>query len=178
MTAFSSSSIVLVHPPAPAVFPHPPGRLSEMKAFISALGSSVYGGSAIFAEETWKGGTLLKLMEQVAADHHTVHWFWRREFPPTAFQRLIDALHTRTTPLKLSLACGIGNAPDTALPIPADTKAIVQLLWHATNRLPDLGFFKRVSRAGIWNHLILDGPAATAANRDAVARPPNIIHSW
>ena len=178
MTVFPPSAIVLIHPPAPAVFPHPPGRLSELKAFVSALGSNVYGGSVLFAENKGKGGTLLNLMEQVAADHHTVHCAWRRAFPPTALHRLIDALHTRPTPLKLSLACSIGDAPDTELPIPAETKAIVQILWHATNRLPDFGFFKGVSRAGIWNHLILDGPMATAAHRDAVARHPNIIHSW
>ena len=149
-----------------------------MMAFVSALGSSIYEESAIFAEGACKGGTLLNRMEQVAADHHSVHCVWRRAFSPTAFQRLVDGLHTRPTPLKLSLACGIGDVPDTALPIPAETKAIVQILWHATKRLPDLGFFKRVSRAGIWNHLILEGPAATTANRDAAARQPNIIHSW
>ena len=178
MTALRSSSTLLVHPPSPAVFQHPPGRLPEVMAFVSAIGSNAYDGKTIPAEDTWKGETLLDRMEQIAADHHTAHCVWRSEFSPTACQRLIDALQTRPTPLVLSLACRIGNAPDTALPIPAETEAIVQILWYATNRLPDLGFFKTVSRAGIWNHLILDGPAATAANRNIVARQPNIIHSW
>ncbi|WP_319523216.1 GNAT family N-acetyltransferase [uncultured Desulfosarcina sp.] len=178
MTECLSPSMLLVHPPSPAAFPHPPDTLSGMTAFLSAVGSSPYDESATFENGVKQAGALLNLMEQAAADHGTVHCFWRRGLPPPILQGLMDALADRPTRLKLSLACNIGDTPDMALPVPAGKGSIVQMLWSATDRLPDLGFFKTVSKAGIWNHLFLDGPAAVAANRDAVARQPNIVHSW
>jgi GNAT superfamily N-acetyltransferase len=56
--------------------------------------------------------------------------------------------------------------------------AIVQIQWRLTESLPDLGFFKAFSRAGVWNHLLLDGAAAALKNCQAAALQPNIIHSW
>jgi len=178
MTEGPSSSMLLVHPPSPAAFPQPPDTLSGLTAFLSAIGSSPYDASATFGNGAKQAGALLNLMEQAAADHGTVHCFWRQGLAPPTLQGVMDALGDRPTRLKLSLACDIGDTPDMALPIPAGKGAMVQILWSATDRLPDLGFFKTVSRAGIWNHLTLDGPAAVAANRDAVARQPNIVHSW
>ena len=178
MTVQPLPPIVLVDPPSSALFAHPPGMLSEMTAFLEAIGWRSCDGSAIPADDTAKGEDLLNQLERIAADHDSTHCFWFKALPPTVLQRLMDALHNRPTPLTLSLACSIGSAPDTDLPIPSKADGIAQIQWQAANRLPELGFFKKVSRAGVWNHLILNGPAATAANRDAVARQPNIIHSW
>ncbi|BBO76363.1 hypothetical protein DSCW_37800 [Desulfosarcina widdelii] len=178
MTECPSPSMLLLHPPSPADFPHPPDTLSGLTAFLSAVVSSPYDESAIFGNGAVQAGAMLTLMERAAADHGTAHCFWRRGLPPPTLRGLMDALSDRPTRLKLSLACNIGDTPDGALPCPAGKGSIVQILWSATDWIPGLGFFKTVSKAGIWNHLLLDGPAAVAANRDAVARQPNIVHSW
>jgi GNAT superfamily N-acetyltransferase len=170
--------MLLVHPPSPAAFPHPPDTLSGLTAFLSAVGSSPYDGSTTFESGARQTGELIGLMERAAADHRTVHCFWWRGLPPATLQGIMDALADRPTRLRLSLACNIGDTPDLALPVPVGKGPMDQMLWFATDRLPNLGFFKTVSRAGIWNHLTLDGPAAMAANRDAVSRQPNIVHSW
>ena len=178
MTECPSPSMLLVHPPSPAAFPHAPDTLSGLTAFLSAIGSSPYDGSATFGNGVKQAGALLDLMEQAAADHGTVHCFWRQGLAPPTLQGIMDALADRPARLKLSLACNIGDTPDMALPVPTGKGSIVQVLWTASNCLPDLVFFKTVSRAGIWNHLLLDGPAAVAANCNAVSRQPNIVHSW
>lgn len=178
MTECPSPSMLLVHPPSPAAFPHPPDTLSGLTAFLSAVGSSPYDGSATFGNGAKQAGELLSRMERAAIDHRTVHCFSRRGLSPPSLQGLMNALGDRPARLKLSLACNIGDTPDVALPVPVGKGSMVQILWSATDRLPSLGFFKTVSRTGIWNHLTLDGPAAIMANRDAVSRQPNIVHSW
>lgn len=178
MTECPAPSMLLVHPPSPAAFPHPPNTLSGLTALLSAIEALCYDGLAIVKNGAMRAGELLDLMERAAADHRSEHCFWRRGLAPPTLQGLMDALADRPTRLKLSLACNIGNTADGALPVPAKMGAMVQILWSATDRLPNLGFFKTFSRAGIWNHLTLDGPAAIPANRDAVARQPDIVHSW
>jgi len=178
MTERPSPSMLLVPPPSAAAFPHPPDSLSGLRAFLAAIEALPYEGLETFKNGAMQPGELLDRMERTAADHHTVRCFWRRGLPPPILQGLMDALADRPSRLKLSLACNIGETTDMALPVPAGEGAVVQILWSATVRLPNLGFFKTVSRAGIWNHLTLDGPAAIPANWDAVARQPNIVHSW
>jgi len=178
MTERPSPSMLLVHPPSPAAFPQPQDTLSGLTAFLSAIEAFPYDGVATRKDGAMRGRELLDLMERPAADHHTVHCFWRRGLSPPTLQDLMDALADRPTRLKLSLACHIGDTPDMALPVPVGKGSMVQILWSATDRLPNLGFFKTFSKAGIWNHLILDGPAAVAANRETVVRQPNIVHSW
>jgi GNAT superfamily N-acetyltransferase len=173
-----SPSLLLVKPPPQVAFQHPPGTLAGMMAFVSAIGSSPCPGPPIPEYGTGQAELLQKLMKQATVDHQPIYCVCRDAFQPAALQNLMDTLQAQPTGLRLSLACSIGNTPDAALPVPAGTDAIVQLQWRATDRLPDLGVFKAVSRTGTWNHLILDGPAATAANRGAIARQPNIIHSW
>jgi len=178
MTERPSPSMLLVHPPSAAASPHPPYSLSGLRAFLAAIEALPYEGLSTFKNGAMRAGELLDRMERTAADHHTVRCFWRRGLPPPTLQGLMDALADRPSRLILSLACNIGETPDMALPVPAGEGSVVQILWSATDRLPNLGFFKMVSRAGIWNHLTLDGPAAIPANCDAVARQPNIVHSW
>ena len=55
---------------------------------------------------------------------------------------------------------------------------MVQIEWRVRGPLPDVGFFKAFSRAGVWNHLMLDGAKASSETCRAVASQPDIIHSW
>jgi len=173
-----SSSMLLVDSPSLSAFQHPPQTLSGLTAFLSAIGHTPYDGPPTSNDDAGQTSTLIDMMEQAAADRHTDHCLFRSVIQPALLQALVVGLSDRSTRLRLSLACSLGNTPDMTISVPAKIESIVQIQWQATAHLPDLGFFKAFSRAGIWNHLILEGQAATPVNRNAVARQPNLIHSW
>ena len=176
----SPSSVILLREPSEQSFPRPPDTLSEMVAFLSAIDSRPFDGPAILEDGDRQAEVLLDMIAPVGADGAAVHCFCEQAFDPASIQALMDALQTRARDLHLSIVCRLDDRANQKLPVPlgSGNTGIVQIQWQATRQLPDIGFFKAVSRAGIWNHLILDGVAATAVNRNAIARQPNIINSW
>lgn len=180
MSMASPSPVVLLRPPSDQSFPHPPGTLSEMMAFVSAIDSRPLDEPVIPKSGDGQVEALLDMTEPVAADGSAAHCFCQQVLYPASLKALMDALQTRPRNLSLSLVCRLGDRGDEKLAVPSGTgnTGIVQIQWQATRQLPDIGFFKAASQAGIWNHLILGGTAATAANRNAIARQPNIINSW
>lgn len=124
------------------------------------------------------GKRLLNLLERLSSRYHTTHFLCLDEIEPGQLKDLVIALNQRQPGLRLSLCCIIDN------PIASDFMdmdvggAIVQIQWRLTGPLPDFRFFKAFSRAGTWNHLVLDGAGAALENSMVVAGQPNIIHSW
>ena len=124
------------------------------------------------------GSRLLDLLEQLSAHYHTVHFFFPHAIEPTQFKSLLKVLNQRHPDLRLGLSCTIDRQIASDFAAGDVNGAIVQIHWRVMGQLPDLGFFKAFSRAGVWNHLMLDGAAASPENCKAVARQPNIVHSW
>lgn len=124
------------------------------------------------------GRRLIDLLERLAAHYHTIHFACPDEIEPARLKVLAAALEERQAGLRLSLCSVIDNDTNADFTVKNEGGAIVHLQWRTTGLLPDLGFFKALSRSGIWNHLVLDGAAASVDNCRAVARQPNIIHSW
>jgi len=170
-------SILPVHPPrVTAVIP--PLTLAQAKTLFS--GGTVRtcrndGGRGGLSDG---GRHFLDLLAQLSARFATIHFLCPDEINPARLKDLAVAFKERPTGFHLSLCCIISDdvAPD--LIEMDDKRAIVHIQWRVTGPLPDFRFFKVFSRAGVWNHLVLDGAAASPENGKAVARQPNLIHSW
>ena len=178
MSIVPPPAILMVQPPSVEMFPEPPTTLSNLTDFLSSIGSRPFDGHLPAEAESGSPVAFLNLLQQAADAHGTSYCCCQHLFQPAWLGTLVQSLRVRPNPLRLSLNCRIDASDNEKPPVLSSVEAIVQLQWWTDHHLPDLGYFKTVSRAGIWNHLILDGPAATAVNRNAVARQPNIIHSW
>lgn len=177
MTDSSPFSILLIHPP-PAASAMPPETLARTRRIFS--GGSVSTRVWNPRPEGLEGGGrgLLARLEQLSARYDTIHFFCADEIGPARLKELVVALRDRQPRLRLSLSCIVDDKIAPELMALDDFRAVVQIQWRVTGPLPELRFFKAFSRAGVWNHLILDGAAATTENCNAVALQPNIIHSW
>jgi len=124
------------------------------------------------------GRRLLAFLEQLSARNDTIHFLCPDELTTDQLQDLLLGINERRPRLRMSLCSTIdGSFAPSA--ITADPNlAIVQIQWHVRGALPDLGFFKAFSRAGIWNHLLLNDVNASLENCRKIASHPNIIHSW
>ena len=162
----------LIHPP-PAGGP-PPATVSAMRAYLAAVRVTDASGTIPSAGAV---DALLDLMRQTAADHRASHCLCRFEMGPASLGHLLGRLPAYPSMPRLSLAGIIDETPPAGV-IPDDRSAVLQIQWRATQPIPDIGCFRPFSRAGVWNHLILEGAAAAAKTRGAVARQPNIVHSW
>ena len=180
MSMASPSPVLLLQLPSDQSFLQPPGTVSELTAFVAAIVVTPFDGPLIPEGGSRQVEALLNMMESVATDGAAVRCFYRQALHPASLRALMGALPARVHNLSLSLICRLGDRADEkpAVPAKSGNSGIVQIQWQATRRLPDIGFFKAISRAGIWNHLILGGPAATESNRNTIARQPNIINSW
>lgn len=170
-------SILPIHPPrvASAMIPQ---TLDRMKSFflegamVSCREDIDHGGLA-------DGGRgLPDQLTQLVTRCDTIHFLCPDEIEPDRLKDLVRVLKKRKPGIRLSLCCLIDGdvAPDFIDMNPNND--IVHIQWRVTGPLPDFRFFKAFSRAGVWNHLVLDGMAASPENGAAVARQPNLIHSW
>lgn len=164
MTRAACPSILLIQPPA-ATLAGPPSNLAQLESWLSGVSAESVAWDA-FVRGSLKpaAGTVLFMCPEGSQ--------------PDRWQDLSRILNPYRGRLRLSLC---REVDDRTASDPSDMEglqSIVQLRWRVTGRMPDLGFFKIFSRAGVWNHLILDGAAATSTNIDTVARQPNIVHSW
>ena len=177
MTTAPPFSIMLFHPPS-ATSAMPPLTMTETRTMVSDRMMKTHHWDPRpdgFAEG---GERFLDLLEQLSAQYHTVHFFYPHAIEPTQFKGLLRGLNQRRPDLRLALSCTIDRQIASDFAAMDVTGAIVQIQWRVMGQLPDLGFFKAFSRAGVWNHLMLDGAAASPENCMAVARQPNIVHSW
>jgi GNAT superfamily N-acetyltransferase len=118
------------------------------------------------------------LLERLSAQCHTSHFFCPHAIHLVQLKEVMVAFDERQTRVRVSLGCRIdGPVPSNFMAL-NNHRAIVQIQWHITGKLPDLGFFKACASAGIWNHLALDGASAAPPTCQAIARQPNIVHSW
>jgi GNAT superfamily N-acetyltransferase len=118
------------------------------------------------------------LLVCLSAQTGTVHCMFTDDIEPVRLQNIMTTLNQRQPDLRVSLCCRIDRSVKPANMTIHAGGAIVQIQWRITGPLPDLGFFKTFSRAGAWNHLVLEGTAATAENCRTVSSQPNIVHSW
>ena len=177
MTASSSSSILLIQP-SPALSTAPPSTLTQARKLASAASMETHWWDVRLDPFANGGRRQLERLERLSARYHTGHCFCVNEIPPAQLQDLVAALNERRPGLRLSLCSVIDrdHAEDFTTMLMDD--GIVQIRWRVRGPLPDVGFFKAFSRAGIWNHLMLDGATVSSETCRAVASQPNIIHSW
>lgn len=165
---------------------HPPQARSARVPLTLAQVEQNYAQAAVKPppederlNEVFNGaGAWLDLLERLSADHGTSHFMCRNEFDPLQLSDLMMTLGDKQVNLRLSLNCSIGEAVPSEFSHTDDRGAIVQIQWRISGPIPTFGFFKSFSRAGIWNHLILDGASASQENCRRVASQPNIVHSW
>jgi hypothetical protein len=177
MTATFPFSILPIHPPQ-IRSAMPPQNLMQAKTIFSGGTTRTYRDDSGRHGLSDGGKGLPHLLARLAARWKTIHFLCPDEIEPTRLNVLMAALKKQKPDFRLSLSCILGEdvAPDFI--DMADDHAIVQIQWRVTGPLPDFRFFKGFSRAGIWNHLVLDGAAASPENGMAVTRQPNLIHSW
>ena len=170
-------SVLLIHAP-PAKFVIPPLTMSQAKRMIANQTIKTHHWNAGPQGLPDGGDRLLDLLEDLSARFGTTHLMGLQEIEPTRLKDLVMVLYERQSELRLSLRSIVDRPMTSAFRAVENCGAIVQIQWRLTGSLPDLGFFKAFSRAGVWNHLLLDGAAATQGNCKAAALQPNIIHSW
>lgn len=177
MTVTSSFSIQLIQP-SPALSAMPPTTLAQANKLSFAGSMETHRWDARLDALTNGGRRLLDLLERLSARYHTRHCLSLNDIPPAQFKELVMALKERQPGLRLSLCSTIDRNIANDFKAMVEGGSIVQIQWQLRGQLPDVGFFKAFSRAGIWNHLMLDGAKASSETCRAVASQPNIIHSW
>ncbi|MBR9986995.1 MAG: GNAT family N-acetyltransferase [Desulfosarcina sp.] len=177
MTADSSFSILLIQP-SPASSAKPPSTLTQARKLSAAESMETRRWDVRTDASTNGGRRLLERLEQLSAHYHAVHCLSLNEIPTAQFKDLVAALNLRRPGLRLSLCSRIEIDSASDFKAMDESGSIVQIQWHVRGPLPDVGFFKAFSRAGVWNHLVLSGANASSATCRAVASQPNIIHSW
>ena len=170
-------SILLIHP-SPATSAMPPLTMAQAKKFFADGSMKTHLWDASVDGIPNGGKPLLTLLERLSACYDTIHLLCLDEIEPARLEDLVIALNERKPGLRLALRCIIDRPIASDFMDMDDYGAIVLIQWRLRGPLPDFRFFKAFSRAGVWNHLVLDGVAASLENRKAVALQPNIIHSW
>ncbi|WP_372679170.1 GNAT family N-acetyltransferase [Desulfosarcina sp.] len=177
MTAASSFSILLIQPSA-VLSATPPSTLTQARMLACTASMETHRWD-VRLEALKKGDRrFLERLEWLSARYHARHGMSLNEMPPAQFHELVVALNERKPKLRLSLCVAIDREMAVDFTIPAEGGSIVQIQWRVRGPLPDVGFFKAFSRAGVWNHLMLDGAEASSEACRTVASQPNIIHSW
>ncbi|MEE4114402.1 MAG: hypothetical protein V2I40_16400 [Desulfobacteraceae bacterium] len=176
MTASTSFSIQLIQP-SPALSAMPPSTLTQAKKLASAESTETCRWDVPLDAFTTGGRRLLDQLMRLAARYHTIHCLSLNEIPPAQVQELVMALNERRPGLRLSICSSIDKDMAEDFKAMPEGSGIVQIQWRVRGPLPDVGYFKAFSRAGVWNHLMLDGAMASSETCRAVAGQPNIIHS-
>ena len=164
----------LIHPPAMSAAAAP-SSLSQVADILAQISTTTLS-DASFQEPD--AAQWLEVAARLSAKHDATHLWSPFELDLPRLQRLLIALDERPRGLRLSLACSLDAADESNFSVANKNAAVVQIRWRLTGGTPDFRLLKAFSRAGIWNHLVLDGPAAAAPICSAVARQPNIVHSW
>jgi GNAT superfamily N-acetyltransferase len=124
------------------------------------------------------GNPLLDIFEQLSTRHGTIHLVCPDEIEPAQLKDLLMVINRRRPRLRLSICSTIDRSIGSEAMAVDNDSALVQIQWHIRGPLPDVGFFKAFSRAGIWNHLVLDNANDSLKSGMTIASQPNIIHSW
>jgi GNAT superfamily N-acetyltransferase len=177
MTHAAPFSILLIHPP-PATPAMPPSTLARVQAMIADGSLKTRRWDAPVVGATDGVERLPDMLAHLAARYHTRHFLCPHEISPARLKDLVMTLNQRPAGLRLSLGCLVDSRMASDVMAIDEARAIVQIQWRVTGPLPDLRFFKAFSSAGVWNHLQLDGTAASPENCQTAALQPNIIHSW
>ncbi len=177
MTGASLFPILLIQP-SPAISVATPSSMTQVRQILSGGSKKTHFWDAGLDGRTDDGERLLKFLQRLSARHDTIHFACPDELEPAQLTNLLMAINERRPGLRLSLCSTSDNAIEPDIIAMDSDNAIVQLQWRVRGPLPDLGFFKAFSQAGIWNHLMLPGEHALLETWQAVTSQPNIIHSW
>ena len=125
-------------------------------------------------------GSFVDLIRELAAQYHGTHLICDKAFPPEKIEEIFHILaKMENTGLRLSLGCRLNGRIAADWIRGEKSNTVVQILWHLKGQpLPDLGYFKAFSGAGVWNHLVLDDGTNGKDALRAAATQPNILHSW
>ncbi len=177
MSATSPFSILLVQPPT-VMSAGPPSTMTQVRKIFSARSIRTHRWDARPDGLTPIGKHLLDLFEELSARHETIHLVCPDEIEPARLKDLLMVINQRRPRLRLSLCSTIDRSIESEIVAVDNDSAIVQIQWHVRGPLPEVGFFKAFSRAGIWNHLVLNDANDSLKTCRTIASQPNIIHSW
>lgn len=170
-------SILPILPP-PIASARPPLTLTRVKTMFRGGAIQICRDGARREGLTHGGNPVPDRLARLSARCDTIHFFFPDEIDTARLKKLVAAVEEGQPGFRLSLCCTIDHHVTPDFIDRRNYGAIVQIQWRVAGPLPDFGFFKAFSRACVWNHLILDGSAASPENRVTVARHPNLIHSW
>ncbi len=126
-------------------------------------------------------GSFVALIRKLAADCHGRHLVVDRTFPADEMENIFHRLEKMENHgLRISIGCRLdGRGAFDWVRGKKKSNTVVQIQWHQGGRpLPDLGYFKAFSGAGVWNHLVLDDETHGKKALQAAVTQPNILHSW
>ncbi|MCB2148095.1 MAG: GNAT family N-acetyltransferase [Deltaproteobacteria bacterium] len=177
MNVTAPFSILLVQPPT-ALSAGPPSTMAQVRKIFSDRSIQTHRWDAHPDGLSPIGKHVLDLLEQLSARHDTIHLVCPDEIEPAGLKDLLMVINQRRPRLRLSLSSTIDRSIESEIMTVDNDSALVQIQWHVRGPLPDVGFFKAFSGAGIWNHLVVHDADASLKTCRTIASQPNIIHSW
>lgn len=176
MAVVAATSILMICPLS-AESTQPPSTLTQAMRMVSE-GAASRRWSSRRPSSTAGDETLPNLLGQLSSRHGATHFLCPDAMPLHRLKALITHFDQTKPALRLAICCDLDDHLTVDFDFPNHIGVIVSIQWRLTRTIPGFRFFRSFSRAGIWNHLVLDGLAASPQNLAAVASQPNLIHSW
>ncbi|HSO18273.1 MAG TPA: hypothetical protein VLT88_02375, partial [Desulfosarcina sp.] len=163
--------------PCPEPFGEPPSHLAQISRLSAHSIPAVAPRPIRLSEAAPAGRRLLDHLRRLSEDGQASLFFLHGDLDPIRLGELLSALGRRASGLRLSMGCTLDDLLPTQIQPGNGGGAVVQIRWRLAGP-PPLGLLKAFSRAGVWNHLLLDGVGASADGIRTAALQPDIVHSW
>ncbi len=175
-----SATLLAIQSPSPGA--PLPTTLTQLNAWLAgAVKRPIAVDSAILTAGS--AGALRDWLTALSVRHQATHFCLLEAIALARLKALIPALVDRPPAYRIALTCRLNpsvaqNRGEIDVKGLASCAAIVQIQWRLKETPTDLTLFKAFSRAGVWNHLVLDKGTTNPATRRALALQPSILHSW
>lgn len=174
---FSDRFFILPLQPASSDAAIAPRTLSQVTRMVARATGGLTAQEVSLDGAATGGRQLLDHLANLSVKHATRHFVCTGEMDPVQLIDLCTAFSQAGSDLRLSLTCNLEATPSDEVEL--DHRCgVVQIQWRIRGPLPPLGFFKRFSRLGVWNHLQLESKRVNRQTCLAVRGQANILHSW